>query len=74
MVWVPKWRCLVDAGAMLRHVVGNMATKSAKTRQHRRKRVLRFTRVVPIDARKALVRNLIARRVPRGTVADILHV
>ena len=46
----PRWRCLVDVGAMLRHVVGKMGTKSAKMRQHRRKRVPRLVRVVPVHA------------------------
>ena len=32
----PRWRCLVDVGAMLRHVGDKMATKSAKMSQHRR--------------------------------------
>ena len=31
----PRWRCLVDVGAMLRHVGGKMAAKSAKMTQYR---------------------------------------
>ena len=46
----PRWRCLPDVGAMLRHVGGKMATKSAKMRQHRRKRAPRLLRVDPIDS------------------------
>ena len=46
----PRWRCLVDVGAMLRHVGGKMATKSAKMRQHRRKRAPRLAQVDPIDS------------------------
>ena len=40
-----KMAFLVDVGAMLRHVVGKMATKSAKMRQHRRKRAPRLLQV-----------------------------
>ena len=32
----PRWRFLVDVEAMLCHVGGKMATKSAKMSQHRR--------------------------------------
>ena len=32
----PRWRWVADVGAMLRHVGGKMATKSAKMSQHRR--------------------------------------
>ena len=46
----PRWRCLVDVGAMLRHVGDKMATKSAKMRQHRRKRAPRLAGLVPIDS------------------------
>ena len=46
----PRWRCLVDVGAMLRHVGGKMATKSAKMRQHRRKRAPRLAQVDPVDS------------------------
>ena len=46
----PRWRCLVDVGAMLRHVGVKMATKSAKMRQHRRKRAPRFPQVDPVDS------------------------
>ena len=48
----PRWRCLVDGGALLRHVGGKTMTKSAKMRQHRRKRVPRFPRLGPIHATK----------------------
>ena len=48
----PRWRCLVDVGAMLRHVGSKMAIKSAKMRQHRRKRAPRLARGVPDDAVK----------------------
>ena len=48
----PRWRCLVDVGAMLRHVGGKMATKSAKMRHHRRKRAPRLLQRIPIDAMK----------------------
>ena len=41
----PRWRCLVDVGAMLRQVGGKLATKSAKMRQHRRKWGPRFPQV-----------------------------
>ena len=51
----PRWRCLVDVGAMLRHVGGKMATKSAKMRQHRRKRAPRFPQVDPIHATKEVL-------------------
>ena len=49
---VPRWRCLVDVGAMLRHVGDKMATKSAKMRHHRRKRAPRLVQVDPVDATK----------------------
>ena len=39
-----KMAFLADVGAMLRHVVGKMATKCAKTRQHKRKRAPRLAR------------------------------
>ena len=48
----PRWRWLVDVGAMLRHVGGKMATKIAKMRQHRRKRAPRLVELDPVDARK----------------------
>ena len=48
----PRWRCLVDVGAMLRHVGGKMATKSAKMRHHRRKRAPRLPQVDPVAAVK----------------------
>ena len=41
----PRWCCLVDIGAMSRHVGGKMATKSAKKRQHTRKRAPRYPRL-----------------------------
>ena len=47
-----RWRCLVDVGAMLRHVGSKMATKSAKMRHHRRKRAPRLVQVGPIAAGK----------------------
>ena len=43
----PRWSCLVDVGAMLRHVGSKMATKSAKMRQHRRRRVRRLAQGIP---------------------------
>ena len=46
----PRYFFLVDAGAMLRHVGGKMATKSAKMRQHRRKRAPRLARLDPVAA------------------------
>ena len=46
----PRWRCLVDVGAMLRHVGDKMATKSAKMRHHKRKRAPRLVRVGPVDS------------------------
>ena len=46
----PRWRFLVDVGAMLRHVVGKMATKSAKRRHHRRKIAPRLAQVGPINS------------------------
>ena len=38
---VARWRCLDDIGAMLRHVVVKMGTRSAKMRHHTGKRVPR---------------------------------
>ena len=46
----PRWRCLVDVGAMLRHVGGKMATKSAKMRLHRRNRAPRLMQLGPVDS------------------------
>ena len=48
----PRWRCLADVGAMLRHVGDKMATKSGKMRHHRRKRAPRLVRVDPVHAMK----------------------
>ena len=48
----PRCRCLVDVGAMLRHVGDKMATKSAKMRQHRRKRAPRLAQRIQIHASK----------------------
>ena len=46
----PRWRFMADVGAMLSHVGSKMATKSAKMRQHRRKRAPRLPRVIPVDS------------------------
>ena len=53
LIWAmldPRLRFLVDVEAMLRHVGSKMATKSAKMRQHRRKRAPRLAQVDPVDA------------------------
>ena len=46
----PRWRFMVDVGAMLSHVGSKMATKTAKMRQHRRKKAPRLAQRIPVAA------------------------